>query len=193
MDHDSWKDHALWSIIRAYDRPSVRLSNRLRLFNYRRYMLDEIAQYLPPSGEVHDLGCGYGLFSIYFAMALPGVRMRGFDILPRRIASAKEAVRRLALPDVEFEVGDARSPRPSGSIRGATMIDLLRHIPGPAVQRVIEPVAASLEPGCRLIISDTRPPRDLRTLLERVKCSVYQHRLGGLLPRAHALYVAVRQ
>ena len=33
--------------------------------------LDEIGQYLPRGGRILDFGCGFGLFSLYFALRSP--------------------------------------------------------------------------------------------------------------------------
>ena len=61
--------------------------------------LDEIGQYLPERGRVLDLGCGFGLFSLYYASVYPGLRVEGLDRNPRRIAMA-QAVATLTAPNV---------------------------------------------------------------------------------------------
>jgi 2-polyprenyl-3-methyl-5-hydroxy-6-metoxy-1,4-benzoquinol methylase len=218
MDQDSWKDHTLQNIIRSYDSLRVRLYSRARLLLLRRRLLDEIAQYLPAAGEVLDVGCGYGLFSLYFAMALPGIHMRGIDLAPRRIEHARRAVRQLAVPDVEFEPADATTWQPRGGLRAATMIDVLHHLPRSAVEGVIATLAGRLEPGCRLIIKDIEPapwhkmacawivdrlahprsplhywpPCELRKLLESQGLCVYKHRMSDFWPCTQVLYVAVK-
>src|SRR5256886_17521034 len=64
--------------------------------------------YLPPSGEVLDLGCGFGLFSLYYASIAPGRFVRGLDLNGRRIAMARHAAARLAIANVAYRQGDAR-------------------------------------------------------------------------------------
>ena len=66
------------SIIRAYDDPVVRAYCWGRFWILRQRFLDEIGQYLPAQGRVLDLGCGFGLFSLYYAATRPGIcRSRG--------------------------------------------------------------------------------------------------------------------
>src|SRR5205807_299794 len=90
------------------DRPVVRAYCWLRFGILRQRFLDEIGQYLPPSGEVLDLGCGFGLFSLYYASIAPGRFVRGLDVNGRRIAMARHAAERLAIANVAYRQGDAR-------------------------------------------------------------------------------------
>jgi 2-polyprenyl-3-methyl-5-hydroxy-6-metoxy-1,4-benzoquinol methylase len=158
------------------------------------------------------------MFSIYFAMGLPGIRMRGVDVNARRIEYARQAVRRLAIPDVEFETADACRWRPPSMIEAATMIDVIHHLPHETVEGLVGTVAQSLRPGCRLIIKDIDPtpwhkmaytwmldrivdrrsplcywePSELHALLEQFGLQVFQHRMSDFLPCPHVLYVAVK-
>lgn len=157
MDRDSWKDQALRNAVRAYGKISVRLANRLRLLAFPRRALDQILRHLPDSGDVYDLGCGYGLFSIYFAMALPRIRMRGVDHRPSHVEAARSAVRRLALTDVEFEVGNPCAVLSGQAIQAIVMIDLVRHVPRHAAEALIGGGAKMLASGGRLIIADHEP------------------------------------
>src|SRR6202165_1554296 len=75
-------------VIRAYDDWVVRGYSWGCFWILRQRFLDEIGQYLPERGRVLDLGCGFGLFSLYYASVLPEVRLLGFDRNPRRIAMA---------------------------------------------------------------------------------------------------------
>ena len=59
------------SIVRAYDDPVVRAYCWARFLVLRQRFLEEIGQYLPPSGPVLDIGCGFGLFSLYYAATAP--------------------------------------------------------------------------------------------------------------------------
>jgi SAM-dependent methyltransferase len=177
MDRDSWKDQALRNIVRAYGKLSVRLANRLRLLAFPRRDLDQILRHLPDSGDVYDLGCGYGLFSIYFAMALPGIRMRGVDRRPSHVEAARSAVRRLALTGVEFEVGDPCVTLSGQGTEAVVMIDLVRHAPHHSAEALIGEVAKMLAPGGRLIIVDFEPEAGHPSRWTRLL-----HRLAGSAP-----------
>ena len=93
-------------VIRAYDDWIVRGYCWGRFWILRQRFLDEIGQYLPERGRILDLGCGFGLFSLYYASVLPEARLRGIDRNPRRIAMARTAARRLGLANVHYDVGD---------------------------------------------------------------------------------------
>jgi SAM-dependent methyltransferase len=175
---DSWKDQALRNIVRAYGKLSVRMANRLRLLSFPRSALDEIVRHLPDSGEVYDVGCGYGLFSIYLAMALPGIRMRGIDPIPSHVNAARDAVRCLALTGVEFEVGDVCAVRPAENVQGIVMFDLISRISRDALEALMGGFAGVLAPGGRLILADIEPgPR------HRARWARMLEKLSGLGPR----------
>src|SRR5262245_65621117 len=98
-------------IIRAYDDPIVRAYCWGRFWILRQRFLDEIGQYLPARGRVLDVGCGFGLFSLYFALVRPGLALEGLDRNARRIAMAGRAAQRLGLGNVRYAVGDATAFR----------------------------------------------------------------------------------
>src|SRR5438034_11398961 len=78
-------------IIRAYDDPVVRAYCWIRFGILRQRFLDEIGQYLPDSGAILDVGCGFGLFSLYYAAIGRDRVVRGIDLDRRRIAMARRA------------------------------------------------------------------------------------------------------
>jgi predicted RNA methylase len=108
-------------IIRAYDDPIVRAYCWVRFGILRQRFLDEIGQYLPEAGPVLDIGCGFGLFSLYYAATGPRRLLRGLDLDTRRIALARRAAGRLGLDNVAYEVGDARDFKGDGEV-GACLL-----------------------------------------------------------------------
>ena len=72
----SSSEAAVKRIVAAYDDPIVRIYCTIRFMILRLRFLDEIGQYLPPSGQVLDVGCGFGLFALHFAMQNPALRIR---------------------------------------------------------------------------------------------------------------------
>jgi 2-polyprenyl-3-methyl-5-hydroxy-6-metoxy-1,4-benzoquinol methylase len=58
-------------VISAYDDLVIRAYCRGRFLILRGRFLDEIGQYLPEEGTILDVGCGFGLFSLYYAQLLP--------------------------------------------------------------------------------------------------------------------------
>lgn len=209
---------AIVKIIRAYDDRVVRAYCWGRFWVLRQRFLDQIGRYLPPDGRVLDVGCGFGLFSLYYAQVFPGLELRGLDINPRRIAMARRAAVRLGLGNVMYELGDAAAYRADDLYAGAYMLDIVHHIPEEAARPLLEQLLKALNPGGRLIIKDvdTRPrykrwfthcldrlmdpktpvrywsSEELEALLAAVGFSVRREPMVDYLPYPHVLYVCER-
>jgi len=202
-------------IVRAYDDPVVRGYCWARFLILRQRFLEEIGQYLPPEGAVLDIGCGFGLFSLYYAATAPGRFVRGLDVNGRRIAMARRAARRLAIDNVQYEQGDARDFKGDSEIAAAYMLDIVHHVPPETVPPLLRQLRRCLVPGGRLLVKDvdTRPapkrwftwaldrlmaPRtpvrywsadELTAALEQAGFAVHRHLMVDLLPYPHILYI----
>jgi SAM-dependent methyltransferase len=202
-------------IIRAYDDPVVRAYCWARFWILRQRFLDEIGQYLPATGSVLDIGCGFGLFSLYYAASAPGRFVRGLDVDARRIGIARRAAARLRLDNVVYDEGDARDFKGDGEVAAAYMLDIVHHVPPDVVPRLLTGLRRSLPAGGRLLVKDvdTRPapkrwftwvldramaPRTpvhywsaeaLTGALERAGFDVHRHLMVDLLPYPHILYI----
>ena len=209
---------AIARVVAAYDDPVTRAYSRARFLILRQRFLDEIGQYLPADGDVLDIGCGFGLFSLYYAQVYPRARFHGIDLDARRIARASRAAARLGLENVAYAVGDARGYRAARELRAVYMLDIIHHIPPETVEPLLRELWRSLMPEGRLVVKDvdTRPiykrwfthaldrlvspggvihywPADrLQGLLERVGFRVYRHIMVDVLPYPHVLYVCTR-
>jgi SAM-dependent methyltransferase len=207
------------SVIRAYDDWIVRGYCWGRFWILRQRFLDEIGQYLPERGRVLDLGCGFGLFSLYYASIRPELRLEGFDRNARRIAMARAAARTLGLTNVRYEAGDVMDFRGVEAFDAAYMLDIVHHIPEEAVRPLLEQVAKILPAGGRLLIKDVdrRPAykrwfthaldkvmdpgtpvqywdaEALTRLLGEVGFSVHRHLMVDFLPYPHILYICERR
>ncbi len=205
-------------IIRAYDDPVVRAYCWMRFGILRQRFLDEIGQYLPQAGEVLDLGCGFGLFSLYYAATAPDRVVRGLDLSGRRIAMARRAAARLEIANVSYRQGDARDVSGSGEYVAAYMLDIVHHVPAASVEPLLRRLHGCLAPGGRLLIKDVDahpawkrrftwtldrlmdprtpvrywPADELQALLERVGFGVHRHLMVDFLPYPHVLYVCRR-
>lgn len=205
-------------IIRAYDDRIVRAYCWGRFWILRQRFLDEIGQYLPAAGRALDIGCGFGLFSLYYASLAPGLTLHGLDRNPRRIAMAQRAAARLGLPNVVYEVADARDFRCDGEYDAAYMLDIVHHVGEESVRPLLAELAKAVRPGGRLLIKDvdTRPvwkrwfthaldrlmdPRtpvrywaadELQALVVEAGFRVHRHLLVDYLPYPHVLYICER-
>jgi 2-polyprenyl-3-methyl-5-hydroxy-6-metoxy-1,4-benzoquinol methylase len=202
-------------IIRAYDDPVVRAYCWVRFGILRQRFLDEIGQYLPEEGPVLDIGCGFGLFSLYYASTGPRRLLRGLDVNPRRVALARRAAARLGLDNVVYETGDARDFKGDGEVSAAYMLDIVHHVPPASVPPLLRALRRALTPGGRLLVKDVdthpAPKRWFTWLLDRAMAPatpvhywsagaltqalgdagfvVRRHLMVDLLPYPHVLYV----
>lgn len=209
------RNETIGNIIRAYDDPVVRGYCWARFWILRQRFLDEIGQYLPTTGAVLDIGCGFGLFSLYYAASAPGRFVRGLDVNARRIGIARRAAARLGLGNVVYEQGDARDFKGDGEVAAAYMLDIVHHVPAAAVPPLLAGLRRSLPVGGRLLVKDvdTRPaakrwftwvldramaPRtpvrywsaeELTGALSRAGFDVHRHLMVDILPYPHILYI----
>lgn len=181
-------------IIGAYDDPIVRAYCWVRFWILRQRFLDEIGQYLPTTGVVLDIGCGFGLFSLYYAATAPGRFVRGLDVNERRIGLARRAAARLGLDNVVYEHGDARDFKSDSDVAAAYMLDIVHHVPAAAVPPLLARLRRSLPAGGRLLVKDvdTRPvaKRWFTWLLDRLMMPGTPVRYWSAEELTHALEVA---
>jgi 2-polyprenyl-3-methyl-5-hydroxy-6-metoxy-1,4-benzoquinol methylase len=207
------------SVVRAYDDPIVRAYCWARFAIVRQRFLDEIGQYLPTTGVTLDIGCGFGLFSLYYAATAPGRFMRGLDINRRRIALARRAAAHLGLENVGYEVTDARDFKGDSEVAAAYMLDIVHHVSPIAVPSLLRQLHRAVTPGGMLLVKDvdTRPapkrwftwaldklmdPRtpvhywaadSLASALDAAGFTVRRHLMVDILPYPHILYVCTRR
>ncbi len=210
---------AIRRVIAAYDDPVIRAYSWGRFLILRQRFLDEIGQYLPPTGLVLDIGCGFGLFSLYYAQVLPGARFRGLDLDRRRIALATAAARRLGLANATYAVGDARTYRADDQYAAAYMLDIVHHIPPETVEPLLFELGTGLRPGGVLLVKDVDtqpaykrwfthaldllmspggvihywPAAELAALLQRVGFRVHRHLMVDVLPYPHVLFICRKE
>jgi 2-polyprenyl-3-methyl-5-hydroxy-6-metoxy-1,4-benzoquinol methylase len=214
------RDPLLGQIVRAYDDPVVRAYCWGRFGILRQRFLVEIGQYLPPEGLVLDIGCGFGLFSLYYASVQPGRRVHGIDVDRRRIGIARRAAARLGRENVAYEEGDARQVSLDGRrFAAAYMLDIVHHLPEADVPPLIAALARALPAGARLLVKDVDstpaykrwftwaldrimsprspvsywPAQRLQDLLTREGFTVYRHSMVDILPYPHVLYICERR
>lgn len=151
---------AIRAIVASYDDLVTRLYSRVRFTILRQIFLEEIGQYLPRRGRVLDLGCGFGLFSLYFASLAPERQVTGVDLDARRIERARSSAARLGLDNVQYEVGDglvwtAGEGGPAERRFDAIyMLDIVHHLPRAEVPAFLARLKQRLEPGGVLVVKD---------------------------------------
>lgn len=207
---------AVQRVISAYHDPIVRGYSWGRFKIFRQRFLDEIGQYLPERGRALDIGCGFGLFALYYAQIHPELEVHGFDLSARRVAMARRAAREIGADNASFHVQNATDLRAHERFDAIYMLDVIHHVPPHAVEPLLREVRASLAPGGILLVkeldttpawqrlfahaldlamSPSSPPRywstaELGELLARLGFEVKRHAMVDILPYPHVLYVA---
>ncbi len=214
-DNDKSKREFASRIISAY-------SGLIKLYAFVRFkiihlrFLEEIEQYLPNRGEILDLGCGFGLFAMYMALAKPDAHVIGLDVNARRLRMARDAAARLGIHNVSFSQHDLREWRPDRTLAGAYALDVFHHLPPDSGDRLLQDLCAHIEPGGRFLLKDidTAPramlwftylldvlmsPRDdfhyrsagawQRQLTASGFAPIHLHHLWDILPYPHILLI----
>lgn len=209
---------AIGRVVGAYRDPIVRSYSWGRFKIFRQRFLEEIGQYLPERGRVLDIGCGFGLFALYYAQRSPERQVVGFDLSERRVQTARHAAADLGLTNAEFHIGDARGISSLEPFDAIYLLDVLHHIPVDVVPSLLSSIHDALPLGGILVVKelDTSPtwqrvfahaldlamspdspphywPQEkLASTIEAAGFSVKRHQLIDYLPYPHVLYVATK-
>jgi 2-polyprenyl-6-hydroxyphenyl methylase/3-demethylubiquinone-9 3-methyltransferase len=196
----------------------VRIYARIRFLILRQTFLQEIGQYLPRNGRILDLGCGFGLFSLYFALDSPERKITGVDLDADRIEAATRCARRLGVENVEYINTNVLDWKGAAQFDAVFMLDLVHHLPKHEVADFLGRIAELVAPGGVLILKDVsnKPyykmlftlaldrlmvgrepihywdPVELSQLVEGLGFSVKRHTINDLLPYPHVLYICSR-
>ncbi len=202
-------------IVRSYKNPIIRGYSAIRFVILRQIFLEEIGQYLPTDGRILDIGCGFGLFSLYFAALEPGREILGIDLSSRRINHARKSAERLGLGNVEYELSDVLEWRSEAQFDAIYLLDVVHHLPVKEVPKFLSRLRGQLREGGVLLVKEVEnrprwkmwfalvldrlmvgmepirywPESELRTLLESLGFQVVRHRMRDILPYPHILYV----
>lgn len=123
-----------------------------------------VEPFVPRSGTIVDVGCGFGMFSAWLALSSPARTVVGVDLDERKIQLARELY-----PQVRFEVGDLASV-PLPPCDAVVIYDVLHHLRDTVVDRVLAEAYARLAPGGTLVVKEN----DVGPLPKRVISEVVE-------------------
>ena len=211
---------AIKSIIDNQPSWIVRAYSRVRFSILHQEILDQLGQYFRAQARILDLGCGFGLFSLYYALTGPGRDIVGVDRNAARIDMANSCARALGVRNVRYVAQDALEFRGKESFDAIYMLDLIHHLPRQEVRPFLAELRSILRPGGLLVIKDVAhrphykrlftlaldramvglrepiyywPPDDLVKLLQGLGFEVKRHPIKDILPYPHMLYVCTLQ
>lgn len=204
-------------IINAYKGALTRWYARIRFLIINQDFLDALEQHLPQDGQILDIGCGFGLFALYYAMTGPRRTVSGFDLYERRINQSNEVAQKLGVRNAEFFAQDATTFGFAEAYDAIVTMDLLHHVGADVAESLIRNSYRYLVPGGILVVKDvdTRPlfklwftylldkfmmwrlpvhyrsASDWRAVMERAGFDkVFSYPLKDALPYPHVLIVA---
>lgn len=129
-----------------------------RLYNYLRVMilpLEEIAKFIPTSGNIVDVGCGYGLLDIYLAKTSPSRYVIGSELNGKRVRIAQKISQNI--PNVKFFEKNLLAESDVANVEKIDCIilmDLLHHVTYEQQDELIKTIHHILPPGGKLVIKD---------------------------------------
>jgi len=202
-------------IINNYDDPIIRTYARVRFLIFRQIFLEEIGQYLPRSGRILDLGCGFGHFSLFFASLAPDRIMVGVDRNEKRIELARASAKKLGLDNVEYWSSDVLEWNSDETFDAIYLLDLIHHMPRDEVPDFLRRLRSRLNKGGILLVKDieNRPwwkvgftllldrlmvgmepihywaPSEMISMLKGLGFSVAKHCMKDFLPYPHVIYI----
>ncbi len=207
-------------VIQAYDDLVVKWYCIIRFQIIRLRILEEIEQYIPRSGRILDIGCGFGLFSLFFALCSKERRLFSIDLNVKRIMMARKAAAKLGLEDrVSFENANVLDYPFDNPMDGIFMLDIVHHLPRGGGPEILRKCFEILKPGGVLIVKDVDAKpllkkwftlvldklvdpiapvsyyhrEDLRSLLQGIGFDVKVHQQVDVLPYPHVLFVCRRK
>jgi predicted exporter/2-polyprenyl-3-methyl-5-hydroxy-6-metoxy-1,4-benzoquinol methylase len=113
---------------------------------------------VPASGEILDVGCGYGLVAHWLTLFHPGRRVRGVDFDAEKIRVAQATAP--ANPQVSFERRDILEWPEFPACDAVLLCDVLHYFPHELKADVLRKIFAALRPGGCLIVRDAMAKAD---------------------------------
>lgn len=160
---------AACTLARYAEEPLVtRLHTRVR---WRSCPFEAVAEAVPASGRVLEIGCGHGLFSTYLALSSPTREVVGTDVDGDKIQAARRAAEGVGnLTFAPAEPGEL----PDGRWRAICVVDVLYLIDRAGERALVEAAAERLEPGGVLVVKEmgTQPSWKFRWMALQEKLSV---------------------
>jgi SAM-dependent methyltransferase len=130
---------------------------------------DEIAAELPRQGTHVEIGCGFGHFLVYLALAFPDLKLAGCDPDARKIAVARTS-RPAREGRIELVEGGFRVLKePFGNPDAVSIIDVLYLMKDDEQRRLLAWAAETLAPGGRIVIKTLDTEQGLQSRLAELQ------------------------
>ena len=138
----------------------------LRLYVWMKMVIvpyEQISRFVPKNGEILDIGCGYGVLSIFLALESFNRRVLGIDPNSSRIRAVEQLATRKTSNAV-FRSVDVASQK--GSIFDCVVMEeVLHHVPKDEQQCVLNTVASILAQTGVFILRENNKRLSFRYIL----------------------------
>jgi 2-polyprenyl-3-methyl-5-hydroxy-6-metoxy-1,4-benzoquinol methylase len=152
------EDYESGAAVRAIARalpPVERAYALVRFGIFRTKFLALMNLILPEEGRILDVGCGFGLFSVYFALLGPRRALRGVDPDARRVRMAERVAAALGVGDrAGYQVASAERLDGAEAYDAVYMLDVLHHLPAAEQIPVLRRLRDRVAPGGVLLIKE---------------------------------------
>jgi len=138
-----------------------------RLFIYLRLRFSSyqaIEKHVPTSGDIVDLGCGFGMLTVYLALLSQARQVRGIDISHRRLRAARFVSAHFH--NLSFEYSDLLQYT-FDRCNCILLIDTLHYFPVPAQNRLLKKCYERISPGGKLLLRDSNKDNRFRHFITR--------------------------
>jgi 2-polyprenyl-3-methyl-5-hydroxy-6-metoxy-1,4-benzoquinol methylase len=114
-----------------------------------------VADAVPRSGRVLEVGCGHGLFSCYLALQSAERDVHGVDLDAAKIVEARRAAQVAGAAGARVSFAAAPSGAvPPGPWAAITIVDVLYLLPPEEQRRLLAECAVQLAPGGVLVVKE---------------------------------------
>ncbi|HUP85528.1 MAG TPA: class I SAM-dependent methyltransferase [Acidimicrobiales bacterium] len=146
----------------------TRLHTRVR---WRSCPFEAVAETIPKSGRILEIGCGHGLFSTYLALESADRRVLGIDVDGNKIRAAQRAAE--GLGNLTFRAHDP-GVFPEGPWDAVAIVDVLYLIDREGERGLLTTAAQQLAPRAVLAVKEmaTRPRWKFRWMAVQERLSV---------------------
>ncbi len=118
------KKISVYDILKLYDSPIAKIYLFLRNLLLPHHSIEK---FIPKKGVFYDVGCGFGSYSIFFALSSKKRKLIGLELNNKRVAAARNASKNIL--NVDFKHRDLRKNAELKKADGIILIDLLHHVP----------------------------------------------------------------
>lgn len=114
----------------------------------------KIDRVVPQKGKILDLGCGFGVFSMFLALSAPKRKVTGIDCEPNRINLAKKYANNTNINNCFFLNEDIINCNYKGTYDCILLVDVLYQLTAQEKTQVIENCRNSLDKDGLLIVKE---------------------------------------